>query len=336
MRCTAAALAGCFVGISILLTTGVQGSEIKSEDVTFPTNVIPNTSADRQVRVLSKLYLPDAARSPVPLMIISPSSGGVREEREVYYAKELAAAGIAALVVDSFRSRGLTDSVRDQSVLSVWQSENDAVGALRWAVADRRFDRLKIGIMGVSKGGIVAMNLANSVRRRWTTSTDLAIAAHIPISPDCTQINRSMATTGRPMFFMLAELDDQTPAQPCVEHAERLKKAGNENIKVKVYKGAHHAWERLGAAAYFDPRAQNFARCRLWIEDDGSAVAAGNVRLNDGSTTPSAGLPLPRSSAFAWVAKNCMTLGTHCCGGTAAIRGEAAGDLLAFLKATGF
>ena len=178
--------------------------------------------------------------------------------------------------------------------------------------------------MGVSKGGIVAMYTAMEVRRRWMRMTDVAFAAHVPMSPDCTMINRSMQTTGAPMFFMLAELDDQTPAAPCVEHAERLRKAGNGKIEVKTYKGASHAWERLGEAPYFDAQAQNFARCRLWIEDDGTSVdAKSSTRL-------------PRGGEYEWLKKNCMTLGTWCCGGTPALKRQATDDLLAFLKRHGF
>jgi dienelactone hydrolase len=306
------------------------------EDVTFPTNVIPNTTNGQPLQVTAKLYLPSEAKFPVPAIIISPSSGGVRGERELYYATELAGAGIAALVVDSFAARGLTDSVHDQTKLNPWQSGNDAVGALRWLVADKRFKRSKIGVMGVSKGGIVAMNMAEEVRRKWMRMSDIIFAAHVPISPDCTQINRAMMTTGAPMLFMLAELDDQTPAAPCVEHAERLRQAGNRKIEVKVYKGAHHAWESLGGAPYFDPLAQNFVRCRIWIEDDGAFVAAGNVRLNDGTLTPKQGVQIPRNAIFPWIAKNCMTLGTHCCGGTRALRDGATVDLIAFLKRNGF
>ena len=293
------------------------------EDVTFPTNVIPNTPNDRPVQVKAKLYLPDAPKLPLAAVIISPSSGGVSANREIYYAYELAQIGIAALVIDSFGSRGLWTSVHDQGVLNPWQSGNDAVAGLRWLVADRRFDRDKIGVMGVSKGGIVAMNMAEEVRRRWMRMTDESFAAHIPISPDCTWINRSMRTTGAPIFFMLAELDDQTPASACVEHAERLRAAGNQKIEVKVYKGAHHAWESLGHGPYFDPVAQNFSRCRLWFEDDGTSVSSDGVRV-------------PSGGEFEWVKKNCMTLGTHCCGETSALKRQSTDDLIAFLRKHGF
>jgi dienelactone hydrolase len=293
--------------------------------VTFPTNVVPNTTNDRPLAVKARLYLPDGAGRPLSSVIIAPSSGGVREEREVYYAEELARAGIAGLVIDSFASRGLTHSVHDQSLLNPWQVANDTVAGLRWIAADPRFRPDRVGVMGVSKGGIVAMDTALLVRRAWMRLTDLAFAAHIPISPDCTWINRSTRTTGAPMFFMLAELDDQTPAAPCVERAERLRRDGNAKIEVKVYQGAHHAWERLGGRPYFDPRAENFARCRVWVEDDGAMIAA------------ETGERLPRGrGVHDWARKHCMTLGTHCCGGTPALKREATGDLIAFLKKHGF
>src|SRR3954454_2359630 len=93
------------------------------------------------------------------------------------------------------------------------------------------FGAIRLALWAFPRGGVVAMNMAEEVRRRWMHITDLSFAAHISISPDCTQINRSMVTTGAPIFFMLAELDDQTPAAPCLEHAERLRKAGNGKIE---------------------------------------------------------------------------------------------------------
>jgi dienelactone hydrolase len=130
------------------------------EDVTFRTNVIANTTNDKPVQVQAKLHLPDAAKFPLSAVVITPSSGGVVDVREIHYANELAKAGIAALVVDSFASRGVKSTVRDQSLLTAWQSGNDAVSALRWLVADGRFKPDKIAVMGVSKGGSVAMDTA--------------------------------------------------------------------------------------------------------------------------------------------------------------------------------
>lgn len=293
------------------------------QQVSFQGNVVPGNPWTPPIRLIAKLHEPAARATPWPVVVISPSSGGVRREREMFYAEKLAAAGIAALIVDSYASRGLTNSVHDQSLLIPWQAENDAVGALRWLAADPRFRRDRIGVTGVSKGGAVALWTALEIRRQWTRVAPLAFAAHIPIAPPCHWNNRAKGTSGAPIFFMLAELDDQTPAPQCVEYARQLTAAGNRKIEVKVYENAHHAWENIGQIPYFDPRAENYARCIATIEDDGSSTAAN-------------GFKLPRDKEIEWAKRTCMTLGTNCCGGTEELRQRAAGDMVAFLKRHGF
>ena len=59
----------------------------------------------------------------------------------------------------------------------------------------------------------------------------------------------------------------------------------------------------------------------IWIEDDGSEVA-----VNDGAR-------IPRDGWHEWAKKNCMTLGTLCCGGNATLKRQATDDAVAFLRA---
>jgi dienelactone hydrolase len=86
-------------------------------------------------------------------MIIVSTSGGVMDYRETYYARELARNGIAGLVVDSFGPRGVKTTVDDQSLVTSWDMENDAFGALLRLGRDARISPDRIGIMGISKGG---------------------------------------------------------------------------------------------------------------------------------------------------------------------------------------
>jgi dienelactone hydrolase len=311
-----------------LWAAAVVAQGIRTEEVAFETNVVRGTTAGTAVRLSATLFMPaasGAARTrPMPVVVITPSSGGVKAEREVFYAQKLAEAGIAGLVVDSFRSRGLINSIYDQTVLTSWATQNDAWAAFRWLVQDGRFRKDRIAVSGVSKGGIAALQTALNIRRRWSGISDLTFAAHVPIAPDCGFLNRSMETTGAPILFMLAELDDQVSAASCVNYAERLRVAGNSRIEIRVYEGAHHAWELIGDRPYFDAKAENYAKCRAWVEDDGTIVAAA-----DGTR-----IPAPEYSA--WAKKTCMTLGTHCCGGTATLRQQAADDMIRFLKRHGF
>ena len=96
-------------------------------DVRFPTNVVPNTVNDRPIELSALLYLPDKQDRPVPAVVITPSSGGVRPFREIYYAQALAAAGIAApggrqLFFARHRQFGTRSTP-----LTRWQIGNDAV-----------------------------------------------------------------------------------------------------------------------------------------------------------------------------------------------------------------
>ena len=308
--------AGCFLSGPVL----TEEEAYTIESMTFATNVVPETSNDEEVDIEAKLYIPKHARFPISAVIIAPSSSGIEDERETYYAKELVKAGMAALVIDSFTPRGLTDSVYDQSLLEAWDVENDAIAALQELVADQRFKPDRIAIMGVSKGGSVAMNTALTARRKWTGVDDVRFAAHVAISPDCTWTTRRANTTGAPMFFMLAELDEQTPVQPCLAQAARIKEAGNKRVETKVYQGAHHAWEELGPAPEYDPKAENYSQCRVWIEDDGRMFSADTGEL------------VPEDDWHAWAKTNCMTLGTKCCGGTLERKETATRDIIAFLR----
>jgi dienelactone hydrolase len=249
-----------------------------------------------------------------------PSSGGVEDTREIYYARELAREGIAALVVDSFGPRGLETSLYDQSQLTEWEMELDAFAALSRLASDKRFRRDRIAIMGVSKGGTVAMNTALAVRRKWADVEKTGFAVHIAISPDCTWVTRNPGSTGTPVLFMLAELDDQTPPGPCLSQADRMRKAGNARIETKVYAGAHHAWEELGPSPEYDAKVENYSNCHVWIEDNGDMFSATTGKL------------VPENKWHDWAKKNCMKLGATCCGGNGVLKATARNDIIAFLK----
>ncbi len=296
------------------------------DDVGFKTNVVPHTSNDRPVAINAKLFLPTAVKAPYSVVVILPSSSGVQAAREIYYARKLSEVGIAALVVFSYQARGIEGSLYDQSKLDSWNIENDAIAALRYLSRDKRFRPDKIAVMGVSKGGTAAMDSALIVRRGWMNlrATDPKFATHIAISPDCGWLTRSTQTTGQPILFMLAELDDQTPAAPCQAQAQRLRNAGNPNVAVILYRGVHHAWEELGHKAEFDEDIENYAQCRVWVEDNGSMRNAVD------------GKEIPEDGWHAWAIENCVTYGGHCCGGSKRQKERATRDIITHLRARGF
>lgn len=321
----------CFLLVALISAlssiVGCSNSQSKSytvDGVVFNTNVVPDTTNDKPVKVHARFYLPKQQNGPVSAVIISPSSGGVEKDREIYYAKNLVKTGIAVLIVDSFKSRNLTNSVYDQSVLETWQMVNDAIGGLKFLSQDKRINNEKIGIMGVSKGGSVAMDLAQTIVGRWAGFRGISFAAHVAISPDCNWTIRSNKTTGAPIYFMLAELDDQTLVSACVKKARRLTEAGNKFVKTTIYKDAHHAWEELGKEPVYDPKVENFSECRVWVENNGNMRSADTNEIIDDEEW------------YNWATKNCKKLGATCCGGTKELKQKAMRDIITFFRWYGF
>ena len=293
------------------------------ESVSFDTLTFDHPAACRPARLTASLFLPQADALPAPCMVILTSSAGVQRHREHFYAQALNEAGIAALIVDSFTGRGVRRTVADQTLVSAAQMEGDAFAALALLRADPRIDPDRIGVMGVSKGGGAALNAAIAVRQRWRNGFSHLFDLHVAICPGATAQHRDPTTHGRPMFFMLAARDDYTPASLAVEYAERMRTAGNQRIKVKVYGAAHHGWESIGPV--FDIKdAENWSCCRNYIENDGRhfVVAAGRA--------------MSEPDYQAWARRHCVTKGARAGGGTPELKRRATTDLLAFLQAHGF
>jgi dienelactone hydrolase len=302
------------------LTVSAHAEMTRVEELTFYTN--PGVSIN-PVKLIATLYIPKSDK-PVPAMVIISSSGGVMDHVEGYYLRVLAQSGTAALVVDSFKPRHVSTIEEDQSLVTSWMMENDAFAALSELRKDNRIDPTKIGIMGVSKGGIVAQNSAMLLRRLSRRTGALMFALHVPIVPDCvTQQFRDATSTGRPIFYMLAELDDYTPAKPCVEYAERIKEAGNQNVETKVYSGQHHGWQFIGPVIY-KRRAENYSACAATVEDSGDYTIKATNKLVD------------RRQISDWMKRNCVVHGAHVGGGTEKHKRQSTADLISFLKRNGF
>ena len=293
------------------------------ESVAFDTLTFDHPAACRPARLTASLHLPGKAPAPFPCMVILTSSAGVQRHREHYYSQALNGAGIAALIVDSFTGRGVRRTVADQTLVSGAQMEGDAFAALGLLRDDPRIDPVRIGVMGVSKGGVATLNTAIAVRHRGRGGFPHTFDLHVAICPGATAQHRDPTTHGKPIFFMLAGRDDYTPAPLAIEYAERMRATGNGGIKVKVYSGAHHGWESIGPV--FDIRdAENWSCCRNLIEDDARHFVT------------AAGRAMSEPEYQAWARQHCVTRGARAGGGTPELKQRATGDLLAFLAGHGF
>ena len=112
------------------------------------------------VSVTAEIWWP-AKTGPVLAMVIHHGSVGEHESR---FAREMVAVGVAAVVVDSFKPRGVSSTVTDQSAVTSQDFNLDALAVLTALGTNPRIDRSRIGIMGFSMGGTSSLMAAHAAQ----------------------------------------------------------------------------------------------------------------------------------------------------------------------------
>src|SRR5690242_8636755 len=119
----------------------------------------PNGERLGKDRIIGDLYRP-RSHGRVPAAVIINSSGGVSALTELYYARTLVKHGMATLVVDSFRPRGVRRTGDDQGRVSQEKSNADAIAGYRWLATQDWVDASRIIVLGMSRGGETAYSAA--------------------------------------------------------------------------------------------------------------------------------------------------------------------------------
>ena len=232
--------------------------EFASVTVLGPLTVPRRIAAGQRPAVVSgELTLPPGA-ARVPAMVIAHGSSGVSVTNRDW-ARLFVANGIAAFVVDSFTGRGVSETATNQDLLSTWSNAADAMKALALLSTHPRIDPSKIGVIGGSKGGQVALYTAFEEFASGLAAPGQRFALHFALYPYCGTRYIGVRLTGRPVHFLLGESDDYTPAGPCVEYAAWFRAQGAP-VEVKGFPGAHHGFDRAAPPAIVS-NVQNFGAC---------------------------------------------------------------------------
>jgi dienelactone hydrolase len=266
--------------------------------------------------VFGTLSLPAATAGRVPAMVIAHGSNGVTDERDFWWAKQLNAIGVAAFVVDSFTPRGIRETATDQSQLSTAANLADAFAALKLLTTHPRIDPAHIGVMGFSRGGIVAELAALEPYRRAVIDDATRFALHIPLYPYCNDWHISAHVTSAPLLFLLGGSDDYTPPEPCRAYAQWFQSHGAP-AGVIVYPNAYHGFDGERAPFYY-PALVTGRNCDSIIDLDRFTV-----------TIRSTGQDITASARDYY--RNCIGKGATVGGNTEARR-RAQEDVKAFLK----
>lgn len=212
-------------------------------------------------------------RSPVPAVVLLHGSSGFSNGYGLRVARALARRGLAALVVHTYRSRGierrptvpeLAEKVPRYSQIA------DAYAALDYLSDLPEIDPRRIVLGGFSTGGKVAVLAAFEPVAAAVTDSERRFAGHVSYWGICDTLYEDFPATGAPVLLMIGEKDEVTPRDRCKEVAENLTELGAPT-RLRVYSGAHHAWNGVDFEPKFLAKRYNPANCRWILSGDGTA-----------------------------------------------------------------
>lgn len=228
--------------------------------ISFVDYPVPDLMHGGSLTVKGKLTLPDRcrphSRHPAPAVVILHGSAGV-DFRGTFYAEALNEAGIATLEIDMWEARGVVGGANRPPLPMV--TYPDAFGALNLLATRPEIDPERIGVLGFSWGGVIAMATATENNQGVKYGYgETRFKAHVAHSPLCYGYNNphipysefgSQAgnpLTGAPILVQIGEQDgyDESPA-PCRQLKASLPPTEQARLEVVAYDNAQHGWDRL-------------------------------------------------------------------------------------------
>jgi dienelactone hydrolase len=159
-----------------------------------------------------ELLTPGGA-GPFPAVVVLHSCDGINENTR-RWADRLVGWGYAALIVDSFRPRGLSSVCGNPRALPAAARANDAIAAKNHLMSLPNIAKGRIGLIGFSHGAGAALAASSAFR------------AVVAFYPWCVGSPPGNA------LVLIGDADDWTPSSRCLA-------ASN----IKVYPGARHSFD---------------------------------------------------------------------------------------------
>ena len=248
-ECSVKLRAGAFliVGLgSSLLSTAADVENIQFKVV---------DGFERGAEVVGKLHVPEAKGERLPAVMIVNSAPGF-DGRSAFYAEALSRAGIAALELDFMQGRGQPASPR-QHMAHVFET-------LLYLASDPRIDATRIGIMGFSWGGFVALLTSSAEITHKHTGDRLRFAAHLGVYPICWMHERILLgndkfnppsvyrqLTGRPVHILAGARDDYDEPDSCDKFLAALPAEARRHVSLTMYPDATFGWDsRVGSDSW--------------------------------------------------------------------------------------
>ena len=233
----------CAAALLLALATATASAATGEERVSFPSF----DGAGNAPVVLNGYFFP-ASTSPAPAIAMFHGCGGAYDRRGELarrlreYAELFNGLGFHVLVVDSLTARYekelCTQRLGKRRVTQV-NRRLDVLGAIAYLAERSDVDPKRIGLIGWSNGAsavLAATNLHHPVVAAAIAKPAFAIAFY----PGCEADLRRGYSPSAPLLMLVGQLDDWTPAAPCLALARRSEEPRPDIV---VYPGAWHGFD---------------------------------------------------------------------------------------------
>jgi len=246
--------------------------QTRQEEVSFPSSD-PFTPADlgrAPARIVhATLYLPSDAvpGHAVPAVVMLHGAAGLVAERGATYGPQLAAMGVATLVVDTYGSRTDLATGFIQRTLKITESMfvADAYAGLRYLGARPEIDAHHVVLTGFSYGGMATMYALYAEMADRVSPPGLRFAGHVSFYGPCIARFDDSRTTGAQLLMLYGDGDELIRPQRCAQIADDFRHGGS-TVTAIGYPGAVHQWD-AGMARHMIGR--NLAACRFRVDRAG-------------------------------------------------------------------
>jgi len=259
--------------------TIIENVEYETYDVFLQDDLFNGLSDNQKIKAKGTLEIPtqDECKKieKYPLMFLIHHSGGYIMKDYKYILHEMCVATFEPFI---FKARGFYEAEYNTDDDVKWTTETagviDSYLTLDILAEDGRIDSSKIGIIGWSWGGIVA------IETQHIFNIDLLkpknnFMLHFAVYPFCNHYEgKSMNTTDAPLFIFSGELDTITPFNQCEEYIEISKELGKKQKNIITYPNTTHSWDELETIVQeytmIDPE------CRVTVKEDGDLIIKPN------------------------------------------------------------
>ena len=183
----------------------------------------------------AELFKPDGP-GPFAAIVVLPGCDGVgKHYRE--WAARLQSWGYVAMLVDSFRPRGVTTVCNHGMLVPPLVQAQDAFAAADYLRDLPYVDGDRLGVIGFSHGGWAVLKAVLESTTQQDHSTPFAGAA--AFYPGCVKPDSPLVSD---TLILIGESDDWTPAAACRRWYDEVEK-GTHTVKIKVYPNALHGFD---------------------------------------------------------------------------------------------